>query len=299
MYYSTKNKNRDAARRIRQKCKNGPTSQTKRNMKKGYVKKSRIKSRKDVSRTAEFIHRRNIQTMSPGSESQIPDIEDMFKTPPSPSLGPPPGFETPPLPIPEPRRVSQSFIAWARSLPFQSALKHNWALDIQMNWRKKMLSKRIQIRAIRRDGDSVLQNIRELWEFTRSSYVHLLDCSPLTTTLEFMHDRLCEISELHYAALPTPGSAYNEWYNINGTLAHAHNLLEELTDRVVSVINTRSGSTLMNRTLAKTVKRGKFGLNFSDIKALIPKETSRETSRDYEEEAWKDYVEEAWTNNKW
>jgi len=298
MYYSTKNKNRDAARRIRQKCKNGPTSKTKRNMKKGHVKKSRMNF-KDFLRPEKFVHRRKIlQTMSPEVKSPPSpslDIEDMFKSPPSPGLKPPPGFETPP----KPRRVSQSFIEWARSLPFQSALKHNWALDIQMNWRKKMMSKRIEIREIRRDGDSVLQNIRELWEFTRSSYVHLLDCSPLTTTLEFLHDRLCEISELHYAALPTPGSAYNEWHKINGTLAHAQNLLEELTDRVINVITTRSGSTLMNRILAKTVKRGKFGLKFSDVKALIPKETSRETSRDYEEESWRDYVEDAWTNNKW
>jgi hypothetical protein len=44
------------------------------------------------------------------------------------------------------RRMSNQFVAWARKLPFESALKHRWATDIQMAWRKKKTSERVEAR---------------------------------------------------------------------------------------------------------------------------------------------------------
>lgn len=192
-----------------------------------------------------------------------------------------------------------SLVTWARNLPFQSVFKHNLATDIQMAWRKRMLSKRIKTRAtgklLRMDINSVLQTICELREFTNSSYVHLLDCSPLTATLEFMYDRLYEISKLHYADMPAPSQRlfqYNEWYHLNGTIDRAHLLLEKATDRITSVINTRSGSTPNNRTLAKAVQSGRFGLKLADIRNMSGEAASR-SSRDCEEEAWKTFIHAA------
>lgn len=277
MYDSPKNKKRDLVRRIRQKSKNGASPRVKRQLKKRSAR----------------IMRRNIRREMKGHSS----------TPPTLSPSPPP-----PPPSPMLRRQNavchhrqnaawhdsdeDALVAWARNLPFQSALKHNWATDIQMAWRKKMLSKRIKSRAnlnhLRRDINSILQTICELREFTNSSYVHLIDCSPLTTTLEFLYDRLCEISKLHYTDMPTPasrGGEYEEWYHLNGTIDRAHVLLEKVTDRILSVINTRSGSTTKTRTLLKVVRSGRFGLRFADILSMQPT-----SSRDCEEEAWGNFM---------
>jgi hypothetical protein len=280
MFYSTKNKNRDAARRVRQKLKNVTSPQRKRNIKRGAVKKIRrnIRRKIDYEKEKEF--------MAPLAVKKIRLKIDYEKEK---------EFVDP---LDRKGSLDTDFITWARGLPIQSALKHQWATDIQMTWRKKMTSERIQLRAerqaIRKDINRVLRTLCELKAFTDSSYVHLLDCVPLTSTLEFLHDRIGEISKIHYAALPSPpgfGSnvgpdAYVEWYRLNGAIDRACTLLEKLMIRIVGVIRTRSDLTLTIRTLAKSIKKGRFGMSFGDIKNSIRNERNKEE----EEEAWKSFV---------
>ena len=172
MHYSPKNKKRDNIRRIRQKSKNGVSPERKRHLK----------------RRSSRMMRRNTRSEIKGQLKSAPSLQ--------PSSPPPP---PPPLRLSRQNAVcyddpsaqfSPPVLNWARNLPFQSILKQNLATDIQMAWRQKMLSKRIKARAVenrmqllRRDINSVLETICELREFTNSPYVHLLDCSPLTTTL--------------------------------------------------------------------------------------------------------------------
>ena len=267
MHYSPKNKKRDNIRRIRQKYNNGVSPQRKR-----YLK-----------RMSRRMMRRNIRS----------DIKGQLKSAPDP---PPP-----PLRLSRQNAVcydDPALVNWARNLPFQSVLKHNLATDIQMAWRKKMLSKRIKARdfqqsmqLLRGDINIVLKTICELREFTNSSYVHLLDCSPLTTTLEFLYDRLYEISKLHYADMPDPSQRlvqYDEWYHLNGTIDRAHVLLEKATARITGVINTRSGSTLTNTALAKAGQNGRFGFRFADFKNMQTNTTNGNGEGD--EESWRTFI---------
>lgn len=277
MHYSPKNKKRDNIRRIRQKSKNGVSPERKRHLK----------------RRSSRMMRRNIRSEIKGQLKSAPSLQ--------PSSPPPP---PPPLRLSRQNAVcydDPALVNWARNLPFQSILKHNLATDIQMAWRQKMLSKRIKARALehrmqllRRDINSVLETICELREFTNSPYVHLLDCSPLTTTLEFIYDRLYELSKLHYADMPAPSQRlgqYDEWYHLNGTIDRAHVLLEKTTARIIGVINTRSGSTPKNTALTKVVQNGRFGLRFADVKNMQANTTNG--SRDCEEESWRTFIHAA------
>jgi hypothetical protein len=68
------------------------------------------------------------------------------------------------------RRMSNQFVAWARKLPFESALKHRWATDIQMAWRKKKTSERVEARVKTRtslNGSSIDDDVE--WELVNRS----------------------------------------------------------------------------------------------------------------------------------
>lgn len=259
MYYTTKSRNKDYTRRVRREAnKHSVSPKRKKMLKKNRSKKLRRASKDSV----------------------------MFKTPPPPQRK----RVCPPAPKKKSRTNSIDFLKWARNLPFNSALKHRLATDIQMAWRRMKTQSRVQTNKKAMDAllhnrsclNMYMRSTLTMTQFLNNDYSILVNCSKLFPQVEFLYIRLVELHNLNKNFEPRNELLKEEWLHIAATINRASQLLVKVIDRLIELEGIKSSE---HKLLQKAIKNFPNGFSYSEVKDMIKQEYWT-SSRDVEEAAW-------------
>ena len=203
MFYTTKNRNRDIIRRIRQKGKGFGLSPSRKRKIKKYLKSKRRKSTKKRAQGDHSVHQTFVRNRSRDCETTGHLQQDL-------------------------------------STQFRENLA---ATIIQGAFRRAQFQKRVCTRLVNallehvEPLDALEIDIRCLLDFVNSSFAHIVDCSPLKSQYTFLHKRLMEVN---FYPVPRGNTAHgNVWDDGIQCANRCLSMLWSINTRLNGVIQTR------------------------------------------------------------